>query len=379
MAQNRPKAAVDLPSVLAALNDEALLDFVDAVDGCRALASASKQLSSLFRSRLWLDIEIENPEDIALLLVALAGCRPFLRCERLTVSAADSAVWSMIGGLLSAADQWPELKRLQLIAGHMELPPGVSVDHVTTGVLGVLPVLQALRHLTLEVPAMGACSAACMGRVTQLTNLRLSLAEEPAADAAALDLAALSRLVQLQVLEMGYAPPVQPAAGQEGPFSLPSSLVSLMVNAKDDYDAGDEREAVIGPWVTHLRGCPHLQQLQLWYGAQEYASTDHSAVLQLLAQHTKQLRVLEMGVPRDSDPPAHVYEDWRPTAALAALTGLQHLSAEGLCISNQADWQHMAQLTGLTQLEWVKLCVHQHRRRASPCRGWRACTAAQPP
>jgi hypothetical protein len=355
-----PADAVDLLSVFAALSDDAFQDFVEATPALGSLASASKQLCNLFRCRPRLTLRLRTPQDAALLLTSLARGRPFLGCQYLDVKAGDSAVWCMVGGLLSAAGQWPVLKILEVDARSADLPPGVSTDHVATGVLGVLPAVQSLREVTLYVLAFGACSAALMGRVTQLTRLDLTV-EGSAADGVVADLTALSRLVRLQELNMHTAPPVQPAAGPEGPYCLPSSLVSVSMG---DTDNGQDT-GFTGAWLTHLRGCPNLQQLQLYYGDKEHASANPTAVLELLAQHHKQLRVLELydcidvqwGVQVPGLPDAAALEGgaWQPTAALATLTGLQRLAVDGLCITDQADWQLMAQLTALTKLDWAEL------------------------
>jgi hypothetical protein len=196
--------------------------------------------------------------------------------------------------------------------------------------------------------------------VTQLTLLEPTVEQDADVDPLPADLTGLSCLKQLQQLCLHFAPPVQPAAGLHGPFCLPGSLTSFSFY-DTDYDTG-----FAGPWLTHLRGCPNLQELHLFYKHQEHASAHPSAVVELLADHHRQLRVLELcdcanvqwglAVPGLPDADAPEGEGWRPTAALAALTGLQHLASNGLRITDQADWQHLAQLTALTGLELVQLC-----------------------
>jgi hypothetical protein len=195
-----------------------------------------------------------------------------------------------------------------------------------------------------------------IGQLVQLTRLELYI-HDPA-EVKPVDLTALSRLTNL--LELYYPGPaaVQPAAGPEGPFSLPSSLTRL--------DLGEPWDDLAGPvscWFSHLPGCPQLQQLQVNYGPRRRHAADPRTLVHCLAHHNRQLRAMTLHysytkaemdwhtavqeLPGAADP-----VEWHPDAALAALTGLECLSASQL-LSVQAaeDWQHLAQLTALSKLE----------------------------
>jgi hypothetical protein len=230
-------------------------------------------------------------------------------------------------------------------------------------VLGALPAtLTNLRSMSLHVPAFGARTAQSVARLVQLTELSIQpMAGHPAeSTSAAADLTPLSRLTNLKKLLMCGTPPVQPAAGQGGPYSFPSSLTSL------DVDAVGHSDGAIGCWVTHLAGCPHLQQLGLVYNKREHASAHPAAVVCLLAQNNRSLRVLwldEAGNHPTWDAAVAGLPDatnagveWHPDAALASLTGLELLVADRyLDITTAADWQHMAQLFALTRLSGANI------------------------
>jgi hypothetical protein len=76
-------------------------------------------------------------------------------------------------------------------------------------------------------------------------------------------------------------------------------------------------------------------------------------LLQQLAQHSQQLRSLTTSYSHTTQQHLllHQVDLWRPDADLAAVTGLQRLSASGLLhVGSHGEWQHLAQLPGLTSL-----------------------------
>jgi hypothetical protein len=120
-------------------------------------------------------------------------------------------------------------------------------------------------------------------------------------------------------------------------------------------------------WVTHLPGCPQLEEVGLAYDHHQHASAHPSAVARLLARHNPRLRVLWVWCKEDADmtswdaaveglPEAAaaggeaVTWEWFPSDSLAALKRLEYLDSRQLDICDKAAWQHMAALTALTQL-----------------------------
>jgi hypothetical protein len=228
--------------------------------------------------------------------------------------------------------------------------------------LSCVPALQQLRHLVLEAPALGAHSARHIMQLTQLTSLRLTAAKEAAGEeAAAADLCAMAGMTNLVELRLNWALAPHLPAGPEGPYCFPSSLVTLEVSSE-----GHTSPAPMARWVAHLPGCVQLQQLLLEYGQQHYQQQQHHhsahprAVVGVLLQHSRRLRTLRLPGDQLADWTASVEglpdaeegadSEWRPDDALAALTALEGLSSGLLCVKSEEDWQHLVQLTALTQL-----------------------------
>jgi hypothetical protein len=296
---------------------------------------------------------------------------------QLVVTAADKACILLVPGVLSAARQWPALKQVDLVLKprHGRQQPLLPLDYQTSSALSSVPAVQQLQRLVLDVPEFGECSAAITGQLVQLTQLTAS-----GPTAAAADLTALSALTNLVELVLIRPPAVKPAAAAAaaaaaagaGPYCLPSSLRRLEIRSSESAGSDAEASAAVpsvAPWVTHLAGCPHLQHLELQYHGKDHPNAHPSAVVRLLGQHNKQLRSLVvavapgmewnrsvLGLPDAVLGPAEW--QWRPDAALASLTGLEHLATDMMLhILNQTDWRHLAQLTALTKLSKVGITV----------------------
>jgi hypothetical protein len=275
-------------------------------------------------------------------------------------------------GVFNAAQQWTALEHVELYVklSRRQLQPNQTLDYCSAGLLGALPALKQLRSLVLNVPECGACSVAQLGQLVQLTRLQLcctepiiAAAEEEAgaapANAAAVDLSALSGMSSLVELVLeGVA--VQPA-GDGGPYCFPSSLTRLDITDPDDKRASP---ACIPRCLTHLPGCPALQELYIFYSQKQHPSAHPRALVGLLAQHNTRLRKLEFdlvwgdevqwdtqvaGLPDAAGP---VEGLWHPDACLASLKGLESLAGGlWLCLAHHDDWQHLAQLTALSSIE----------------------------
>jgi hypothetical protein len=232
----------------------------------------------------------------------------------------------------------------------------------SSGVLSALPALKQLRRLELNLPAFDALSAKLVGQLEHLTRIHMDIGYEAPYVSPAAHLTALSGLKGLQELSLSGPPPVQPAASPTGPFSLPPNLGKLKLRAGCFIGEGPR----MGDWLTHLPGCPQLQHLALEMCHDRHPSTHPSVLVPLLAAHNRQLRTLAIswhGVGEEGPWSSNFAEEqhgaaalapWRPTAALAALTGLERLSAGRLLlVSTAAEWRHLAQLTALTRLEGV--------------------------
>jgi hypothetical protein len=359
-------AQADSPSILDVLDEDAMVEVMHAAKDVGALghlATSSKQVCRTSRSRVPVHLSVRDKQqaDLVIQSQVLSG-RSFSACTQLTVEAADMATCCMAVGVMGAAQHWPALKQLQLI-----LPPGKGnwhsdeyerpedLDCFTSSVLAVVPALRNLRRLELNVPAFGTCSAGVVGQLVQLTGLQLSVS----VDDAPADLVALSCLSNLRAFKAHVAPATLPAAGPAGPWCLSSSLTRLELHTWDPEDS----PYYMAYWLTHLPGCPQLQQLDLFHSSWQHASAHPSALVALLAQHNPRLRELRLlsimgdetewlaaapGLPSAAVPEE---EGWRPDAALASMTGLEFLNSDPLLyIKSQADWLRLARLSCLTEL-----------------------------
>jgi hypothetical protein len=331
-----------------------------------ALASSSQHLCRLVRSRVPVNLQVTTPAQAALVLRSHASGRPpFSACPALTVTVDTPAAGLGAFGVFSAAQRWTALQRveLDLRLTTQQLQPGQTLDHCTAGILGALPALKGLRSLALIVQEFSACSAAQLGQLGQVTSLEL---ECTAAGAAAADWSALRGMTSLVKLVL-TAPAMQPAAGAAGPFCFPSSLTSLDITDPDDERASP---ACIPRCLTHLPGCPALQELRIYYTDKQHHSAHPRAVVHLLAVHNRQLRKLQFeheiwetewdaqvaGLPQ-ADAAGAADTAWRPDASLASLQGLEVLEGgRWLCLEHPDDWQHLVQLTALTTLDVLVLC-----------------------
>jgi hypothetical protein len=287
---------------------------------------------------------------------------PFSACTRLDVRASLAADDSMVTPVLLAAADLTALRHINL---EVSMPPRCKlttqgIDARMGTVIGAVPAtLPNLGSMYLHVPAFGAHCARNLAGLVQLTAICVqpSTGDPVESTAATADLTPLSRLTNLRELQLCGPPPVQPAAGVNGPFSLPSSLTRLV------WAKGVNRHAVIGCWVTHLAACPGLQELVVTYTHREHSSAHPALLVPILAQHNRHLRSLSFdqggaffcawdapvaGLLDRTTPPV-----WCPDAALAALTGLESLVAAAgpsLFIESAAAWQHLTQLCALTRL-----------------------------
>jgi hypothetical protein len=362
-------AAGSSRSILVTLDEDALVEVLRAAKAAgvlQALASSSKQLCSLARSRVPLHLKVHTHEDHTQALLALGptnhGTPPFSACTRLYVAAGDLSGCLMAVCILNTAQQWTALVHLELWLDQpeeqLQLEP--PFDYCAAAMLSGVPALKQLRSLELNLPDLRAASAGHIGQAVQLTALTVQLLR-PDFTLAASDLGALSRLRDLKELVLKDTPMVQPAAGPEGPFCFPSSLTYLMLA---DDEVTDPNAATMAYCLTHLPGCPQLQHLELAYGNQQHPSAHPEAVVALLAQHQPQLRMLkvwcdgyhegqdwDLPVEGLADATGAVPHEWHPSDTLAALTGLECLvGTHMLSVHDTAEWQHLASLTALTKL-----------------------------
>jgi hypothetical protein len=131
-----------------------------------------------------------------------------------------------------------------------------------------------------------------------------------------------------------------------------------------------DRVSVPGYWLSHLGGCPHLQQLRLVTKPHDgFLPLPLAHVAAAAAQHTPGLTSLwfynhdgdfrwwfgDEYIGESAKPgPAGEVAVRRPQGALLALTGLASLQADPaapLVVSSAADWEGLAQLKRLTDLE----------------------------
>jgi hypothetical protein len=343
---------------LGVLDDDTLANVLleaKAAGTLASLASSSRQTTQLARGRVPVQLCVCSQEDAEMVLGLQASGRPgFSACTQLSITAADDNCCVLVPRLVSAAQQWTALQQLELdvTAISVTLGPGATLDHFSYFLMSTLPGLQQLRSLQLTEMGFGAYSAGLVGQLQQLTSLRLATrrleADVPA------DLSALSLLNNLRELQLDPAPAVQPAASRGGPFSLPSSLLQLEVVGTNDA-------ATTACWATHLAACPQLKQLQIKGCDAAHASVHPGVLVESLAQHTPHLTSLHVdfyhredmywdvhvaGLPDAAGP---VDWEWRPCAALAALTGLEELEGFAMYVKSQADWEVLSQLRGLTR------------------------------
>jgi hypothetical protein len=369
--RRKPAAAVAQGGgrgTLNVLDDDTLQTVLAGLKGHRALAAlgtSSRQLCSTLRSTVPVVLHVRDQAQIDLLSrLQASGRPPFSACTQLSITTGEASSCLEAVGVFKAPQHWTSLQQLQLEVvpswkARLQ-KPDVTLDDYTSRLLGHLTGLQQLRSLQLTGAGFGACSARQMGALQQLTKLQLT-ASRSAADAAA-DLSPLSLLSNLKELWMAPAPAVQPAASSAGPYSLPSSLQWLEVVGIDDG-------ATVACWATHLPACRQLRQLDLTFGYWPHASVHPGLLVEALAQHNPQLRSLGVwcnflkdqlqwcpsvaGLPDVAGP---VGMEWRPSPALAALTGLEELRGYPLSVKSQADWEVLAQLRGLTR--WVSADLH---------------------
>jgi hypothetical protein len=262
----------------------------------------------------------------------------------------------------------------------MQLRPWwLNTDDNVAALLHGLPSLQQLQSVELNVPAFGT---SCAGHVAQLVQLtELSLSSKEAATHAAADLVALSSLTRLVRMRVWEPPAVQLAAA--GAACIPSSLTHLYIN--DGWArVSSGGVSPMSYWVTHLPGCPQLRWLELLYIERQHSGAHPSNLIQICAQHNRQLCVLKLGrgpiaggrpirwsfdLPDLPAAPVAQQAVWHPDAALASLTGLQCLHALGvLHISTPADWQQLTRLTALTELGGVHIHCVPLQQVAAPLR-----------
>jgi hypothetical protein len=274
----------------------------------------------------------------------------------------------MAVGVLDATQEWTALKRLQLsiLADPLQQQQeALTVEYCACSILKGVPSLQQLRRLELTVPSLGASSAQHIMQLTQLTRLQLTASGASVDEAA--DLGAMSAMTNLVELHLNWALAPHLPAGLEGPYCLPSSLVELELSSR-----GHSSAAPMACWVAQLPGCPQLQHLVLDHGKQQHLSAHPRSVVGLLAQYNRQLRTLASpssdddmywGAPVVGLPGAggRFHTEWWPDAALATLTGLECLQSGRnamLNIREQAQWQHLVQLTALRKLDGAMIwCV----------------------
>jgi hypothetical protein len=340
--------AADSTSIHLHLDDdgvEALLHATDAVETLRSLATADRRFCGLARSRMPLVLQVEDSEQALMLLrTQAAGKLPFSGCNKLFLQGLGSSDCLLVANIISKVQQWPALEHMGLHLRPDQQVSSLCLDQCISGALVGLPALKRLRRLRLSQAVFGAGCAHYLGQMQQLTALEMSLGESPGTAAA--DLSALAYMTNLVELSIGEPPAVQPAVGATG-CCLPSSLLRL----KRDGWEGDGHHM---SWFSHLAGCPYLQHMVLGYNEQQqHCSGYPSALVQQLAQTNRQLRTLEL-LPRAyfaGAPPAAPPPEWRLDSSLAALSRLASLEADGmLCVREQGEWQHLAQLTALSKL-----------------------------
>jgi hypothetical protein len=201
-------------------------------------ASLSKQLCELARSRVALSLCVTDQEQAGLIIRSHArGRPPFSGCTELYVDVYDVATCCLAGGVLEAVQHWTALKQLWLHIRDFFIQQqqqeeeeelgeeqGLAMlEHYASSLLMRVRAHQQLRSFSLDVPALGACSAGLLLQLTHLTSLTLTAPATPAgppsltAAAAAADLGAMSAMTNLVKLHLNWAlAPCQPRS-PEGP------------------------------------------------------------------------------------------------------------------------------------------------------------------
>jgi hypothetical protein len=366
----------DRNSTFAVLDEDVVVDVLGAAKAARTLgllASCSSSLCSLARSKVPIQLFVRDEQQADWVITSHArGRPPFSSCTELRLSVNNLAMCSMSVGVLSAMQQWTGLHRLDLTINSalQQQADASTLEYCASSMLSAVPSLRQLRHLKLIAPALGACCAAHIQQLTQLTWLRISATEEPPPAAAAADLAALSRLTNLVELHLDWALVPHMPASPEGPFCLPSSIVTLELSShRHTSPAG------IACWLAHLPGCVQLQHLELLLSCPQHHSTHPRSLVSMLLQHGRQLRTLKIqnwsdsldftahvpGLPDAADPADWL---WRPDADLAAMSQLDTLYADHsrlqgfrLRVEDDSHWQHLAQLSRLQRLCGVE-CLY---------------------
>lgn len=149
-------APPDSRSILVALNEDALVRVLFAAKKAgvlEALASSSKPLSFLARSRVPLELRVSNHAEAGLVL----NCQqdvggPFSGCRLLHLQTMDPGFSTICKGVLKAARKWTALRTLQL---DIRLAPWrwqdtTPLDEAAAGALCKLSTLQQLRCLELS-------------------------------------------------------------------------------------------------------------------------------------------------------------------------------------------------------------------------------------
>jgi hypothetical protein len=278
------------------------------------------------------------------------GLPPFSACTQMSVHANDLTSCRLLGQALRATQQWTALQKLHII-----LECDSSAGEAMGSVLSVVAGMQQLRQLEVHAPNLDASNAVHIQQYTQLTSLTIAPQQTAAADASPgwWDLSGLSSLV---ALSFQGVPAVQAAAGETGSFHLPNNLRELTMVSWSETDP-----SAMAGWVTHLPGCPQLQQLRLVYNRMHDSDISAPRLMRLLLQHNKQLRSLSLcerqsrfgQLQPDAMDPEQQF--WPPGADLGSVKELKELSSSELCVRSGADWQHLAQLPGLTSLGSVQL------------------------
>jgi hypothetical protein len=318
-------------------------------------------------------LRVKNAYEARTLLglqLGMAGRPPFSGCETLAMQAETAAACSQLPVCLAAAAQLRNLRTLELSvwtpADDAEAPALLEHHDCTlAGLIWPIAGLQHLRQLKVKTGAVGPATAASLGVLKQLTSLKLAqhitgLDEPPTTPANLALLSGLTNLVDLEVWPFAAPQPPPPpaaaaaaaaagggatgtAAAAAGRFCLPRSLQRLAV----DHDS----------WLIHLPGCPQLTELTV-----KHAAGGPAAVLEAAASATPKLQKLILKEWWHGSQPGAA--SGLPTAALAALSHLQHLNiGNSLQVSEGAHWEALGRLKALTYLSNIRV-------QGPPPQGW---------